>query len=239
MLLERRAGLGRRPTHRSGRRRACSRRSRSSAAAPARSPLEQGGVVVGRVTVDVDDVGLGLAGVVEALGQTLAHQLADLHVVERHVVRRAAAEGEPVVVDARDAGVGRLLQAGGTRLGVEVDDHQDLDALVDHAVADACRTWRRRRRRSGCRLDAGVVERRLQAGPVVGLPARRGGRRRAGSRRPSWRRRRRRCRRRPCRCRTPTVTVPSARPTAPTETSRLALKLTAHWVSSDCLGLAM
>ena len=58
--------------------------------------LEQRRVVVGRVAVDEDDVGRGLARVGQALLQALAHQLADLDVVERHVVasrRRPASAG--------------------------------------------------------------------------------------------------------------------------------------------------
>src|SRR5215203_4454767 len=136
--------------------------------------LEQRGVVVGRVAVDEDDVRRGLAGVGQALVQALAHQLADRHVVERDVVRRAAAEGEPVVVDGLDPGRLRLLQAGAAGVGVEVDDQQDVDTRVDHAVADGAELRLVAVGVLDVRLEAGRVERRLQQRTVVGLPARRG-----------------------------------------------------------------
>jgi hypothetical protein len=110
--------------------------------------------------------------------QALAHQLADRHVVERHVVRRTAAQCEPVVVDRLDAGVLGLLEAGAAGLRVQVDDEQDADASVDHAVAQ--------RRELGfvavgvldVGLDAGGVECLFEQRSVVGLPPRR--RRRVG-----------------------------------------------------------
>src|SRR6478752_709668 len=136
--------------------------------------LEQRGVVVVRVAVDVDDVGLGLAGRVQAVGETGAHQAADRDVVERHVVRRAATQGQAVVVDALHAGVGGLAQARLAGLGVQVDDHDDRDALVDHAVADLAELGDIATGVVDDRLDAGCVERRLQARAVIGLPARGG-----------------------------------------------------------------
>src|SRR4051794_36619659 len=48
--------------------------------------LEQRGVVVARVTVDLHDVRRGLVGGVEAVDEALALQVADLDVVEREVV---------------------------------------------------------------------------------------------------------------------------------------------------------
>src|SRR4051794_14268979 len=136
--------------------------------------LEQRGVVVRGRTVDVDDVGLVLVRVGQALLQARAHQVADHDVVEGDVVRGSAAEGEPVVVDARDAGCRRLLEAGRAGVGVEVDDHEDLDALVDHRVTDGAELGGV----AACVLDVGpdarVVERLLQARPVVALPSGRG-----------------------------------------------------------------
>ena len=89
---------------------------------------EQGRVVVGRGTVDVDVLHRLLALDLRALGQGGALRLADLDVVEGDVERRAAARGEPVVVDGDDAGLLGLLLDGRTGRGVEVDDHEHLDA---------------------------------------------------------------------------------------------------------------
>src|SRR5690242_890807 len=136
--------------------------------------LEQRRVVVGRVAVDEDDVGAGLACVGQALLQALAHQLADRYVVERDVVRRAAAQGEAVVVDRLDAGLLRLLEARGAGVAVQVHDHQHVDAAVDHAVADGAELGLVTIRVLDVGLQARLVERRLEQRAVVGLPARRG-----------------------------------------------------------------
>ena len=72
--------------------------------------LEQRGIVVGRVAVDVDDAGALRLGT-QALLEAGPHEAADLHVVERHVVRRAATEGEAVVVNALDTSLGGLTEA--------------------------------------------------------------------------------------------------------------------------------
>jgi hypothetical protein len=136
--------------------------------------LEQRRVVVGRVAVDEDDVGRGLARVGQALLQALAHQLADRHVVERHVVGGAAAQGQAVVVDGLDAGGLRLLQARRAGVAVQVDDHQHVHAAVDHAVADRAELRLVAVRVLDVGLQARILERGIEQWPVVGLPARRG-----------------------------------------------------------------
>ena len=95
---------------------------------------EQGGVVVGRRSVDLDVVDCALALHLRGLGQGGALVLADLHVVVRHVVRRAAAGGQPVVVDRDDVVLlGEVLDGlAGAR--IQIHDKQDADAGVDEGL---------------------------------------------------------------------------------------------------------
>ena len=112
---------------------------------------EQRGVVVGRGAVDVDVLDRLLALDLRALGQRRALHLADLDVVEGHVEGRAAARGEPVVVDGDDAGLLGLLLDRRTGRRVEVDDHEDLDAVRPPSAGRWSSSSRLSRWRSGCR----------------------------------------------------------------------------------------
>ena len=103
-LLEDRAGLGRCPSPaRTGPRPWCSPGVVLRLEHRVVALLEQRGVVVGRRAVELGDHRVLGALVGQALDQALALQLADLDVVEGDVVVGAAAQGEPVVVDGRDA----------------------------------------------------------------------------------------------------------------------------------------
>ena len=132
-----------------------------------RTGSEERGVGVRRRTVDVDDV---LVTGAETLGQALALQLADLGVVERHVVIRAAAEGEPVVVNGLDALSGGLLLDRRTGLVVQVDDRQHGDAIGDHLIGDGGHLGLVTVGVLDVELDAGLLESGFQVGSVLGLP---------------------------------------------------------------------
>ena len=134
--------------------------------------LEQRRVVVRRRAVEHGHLGALL--VAEAVDESLTLELADLLVVERHVVVRVALEREAVVVDDLDAlrlGVGRDRRAGA---GVEVHEQEHLRAVRDRLlgllllgglVALGVR--------DGV-LHAGRVERLLEERPVDRLPPDRG-----------------------------------------------------------------
>ena len=97
--------------------------------------VEHGCVSVGGVTAHVDDDGGGrvLAGSGEAVEDRLALELADLEVVERHVVVRAF--DRAVVRDDRDAlGLGLLGDSG--TCAVVVDEQHDAAALAELLVGD-------------------------------------------------------------------------------------------------------
>src|SRR5689334_2869226 len=96
--------------------------------------VEEGGVVVRRGALDLDHLATGL--VLHRVRQALALQLADLHVVERHVVVAGAAEVEAVVVDDRDALRLGLRGDGGTRLAADRGDDEHLHLARDHAVGE-------------------------------------------------------------------------------------------------------
>ena len=92
-----------------------------------RALVEQGRVVVGRIAAHEDHLRLCHAPGGDAADQALGHDLADRDVVERHVVRTAAAERQPVVVDHLDAVGLRValdLGAGARVLGVRQDDRR-------------------------------------------------------------------------------------------------------------------
>jgi hypothetical protein len=92
---------------------------------------EQGGVVVGWCALHHQDVRLGDALGRGAGDEAVADQRADLDVVEAVVVRAAAAEGQPVVVDDLDSvrrGVGLDLRSD---TGVQRVHDQDAGALGD------------------------------------------------------------------------------------------------------------
>src|SRR5690349_2968336 len=96
--------------------------------------VEEGGVVVRRGALDLDHLATGL--VLHRVGQALALQLADLDVVERHVVVAGTAQVEAVVVDDRDALRLRLRGDGGTRLAADRGDDEHLHLARDHAVRE-------------------------------------------------------------------------------------------------------
>ena len=106
----------------------------------------------------------------KAVDQALALQLTDLGVVEGDVGVSGSAQGQPVVVDGLHPLAGRLLLDRGTAVGVEVDDRQYGHPVGDHAVGDGGHVVGRalgvlNRVRHACGL-----ERRLERGPVLGLP---------------------------------------------------------------------
>jgi hypothetical protein len=122
--------------------------------------LEQRGVVVVRRAVQLDDVPGLLAGRLQAADQALADRGTDLDVVEGHVVLGTAAEVGPVVVDHRDAGVGRLLDHRAARVGIQAGDDQRPDPSADHAVGDGLEA-------GGVVL--GILDVGLHAGGLEGL----------------------------------------------------------------------
>ena len=111
---------------------------------------KQRGVVVGHGACHHDDVRLGHVPRIDALHETRADQLTDVHVVEADVVSRARrrAEGEPVIVDDRDA----------VRLGI---------ALHRHAGARILRVDQQNRRTVGDRALGVGHERRVAAQRVL------------------------------------------------------------------------
>jgi hypothetical protein len=133
--------------------------------------LEQGGVVVGGRAVQVDDVARRLALLLEALGQALALEGADGHVVERHVVLGAAVEGQPVVVDGGHAlGLG-LVEHGLAGARVQVDDHQHVGPAGDHLVGDGLELGLVALGVLDVVVDPGGLEGRLEERLVGRLPA--------------------------------------------------------------------
>jgi hypothetical protein len=136
--------------------------------------LEQGGVVVGGRAVEVDDVGAALALGLQALGQALALEGADGHVVEGHVVLGAAVEGQPVVVDRGHTLRLGLVEHGLAGAGVEVDDHQHVGATGDHLVGDRLELGLVALGVLDVVLDPGGLEGLLEVLLVRRLPAGRG-----------------------------------------------------------------
>ena len=134
--------------------------------------VEHGGVAVGRVTAHVDDDGRGrvLAGSREAVEDRLALELADLEVVERHVVVRAL--DRTVVRDDRDAlGLGLLGDSGAC--AVVVDEQHDAAALAELLVGDGRVLVGVALGVLDVGLEAGGLEALLEVRTVVVLPARR------------------------------------------------------------------
>src|SRR4051794_13302672 len=132
---------------------------------------EQRGVVVGRRAVELGDLRLGHARLREAVDEALALELADGHVVERHVVVGLALERQAVVVDDLDALGLRVGLDRGARAGVEVDEQDHLRTVGDRLLGllllrrlVALGVLDRDR-------DAGRLERRGQERPVGRLPA--------------------------------------------------------------------
>src|SRR5450755_1269438 len=130
-------------------------------------------VVVGRRALELDHDRLGNLRGGHAVDEALALKLANLDVVERHVVGRAATEGEAVVVDRLDAGCGGRGLNLGTRRAVEVDDDEDLHALLDHALTDRDELGFVTERVLDVDLDASCVECLLEVRRVLLFPARR------------------------------------------------------------------
>src|SRR4051794_19556540 len=95
--------------------------------------LEERGVVVRRRAVQLGDdrVRRVDALCLRALDEALALELADLDVVEGHVVRRRPAKGEAVVVDDLHAVSDRVLLDRRAGAGVEVDEQDDLRTVRD------------------------------------------------------------------------------------------------------------
>src|SRR4051812_31304390 len=88
---------------------------------------------IGRGAVDDDD---GLAGalVADRVHERLRLQLADLHVVERHVVADRCAGDEPVVGHDRHAGLLGAVDDADGRLGVDGVEHEHLGAVGDRRL---------------------------------------------------------------------------------------------------------
>ena len=149
--------------------------------------------------------------------QDLGHRRADLDVVEAHVRGSARAAGvEAVVLDHVDAGFLRRVDDRAARARVDAREH-------DHACVGRDRLLGlrllRRRVTLGVHdgvLDAGVVERLVEVGAVVALPARRARAVRQENPNAPCRTHRRRltCRlpRLPCSCRRRRRTRPRPRP---------------------------
>ena len=106
----------------------------------------------------------------EAVDQRLCLELADLLVVEGHVVGSASHRGSAVVVDDLHAGLVGLRLDTGAGGGVDRVDDQHLGAVADHVLRDRWRTCSCRPGRSARRgvsppslsafvSSGGVVER--------------------------------------------------------------------------------
>ena len=134
--------------------------------------MEHGGVAVSGVSAHVDDDrgGRVLAGSREAVEDRLPLELADLEVVERHVVVRAL-DGT-VVGDDRDAlGLGLLGDRG--TCAVVVDEEHHAAALAELLVGDGRVLVGVALGVLDVRLEAGGLEALLEVRTVVVLPARR------------------------------------------------------------------
>ena len=112
--------------------------------------------------------------VAEAVGQALALQLADLGVVERDVVVGRAAEGEPVVVDGRDA----LRAAFSSMAAPDSESRLTIaSTLTPSAIMPSAIVRHLLRVALGVLdvvLDTRLLEGRLERRPVGALPAHRG-----------------------------------------------------------------
>src|SRR3954447_4731186 len=138
--------------------------------------LEQLGVVVGDAAVQLGDDGMGavLAALLQRGDEPVTHELADLHVVEGHVVGGLAADDEAVVVDdlalAGDDRV-RDRRAGACVEGVE---EHDLRAVREAVVRLGAHLLRAALGVDDRRGDAGLLERGREVRPVEELVTHRG-----------------------------------------------------------------